>query len=295
MDLGSIQQALKDLAATNVTKTVYTKAYPAISPTRPELSQAGRVVLITGGGSGIGFSIARCFVRASAASIIILGRRQSVLETAASLLEAEAKAAGTKTKIAARSCDLVKNEDIEAFWNDLTAQNITVDILVHSAAKFTEPKPMLELGADEIWSQTEANAKTPLYLTEKFCAQKTDKQRVSILLHPMLLCFLKNIGQTQAHRSQFIVNLTSGVIHSFGHPAVAQRPGYVFSKAAGALYFQLLAQETPHEKIQIVNMHPGLVYNDTWKKMGVPEEWFEDGEKAISLSLPSRAKLIFMM
>ena len=181
-----MQQVLKAVAATNVTTTVHRKAYPAVSPTRSELSQAGRVVLITGGGTGVGFSIAKSFVRASADTVIIIGRRQSVLETAASRLEAEAKATGTNTKITTRACDLVKQEDIEALWNDLAAQNIMVDVLLGNAAKFTEPKPLLELGADEVWSQIEANAKAPLYFTEKFCAQKSDKQRVSC---PFVRCF----------------------------------------------------------------------------------------------------------
>ena len=179
MDLASMQQVLKEMAATNVTKTVHQKAYPAVSSTRPELNQAGRVVLITGGGTGVGFSIAQSFVRASADTVIIIGRRQSVLETAASRLEAEAKAAGTKTKITTRACDLVKQEDIEALWNDFADQNMIVDVLVNNAAKFTETKPLLEIGADEVWSQIEANVKAPLYFTEKFCAQKSDKQRVS--------------------------------------------------------------------------------------------------------------------
>ena len=43
------------------TKTFHSKSYPAISPTRPELSTAGKVVLITGGGSGIGPSITNAF------------------------------------------------------------------------------------------------------------------------------------------------------------------------------------------------------------------------------------------
>ena len=186
MDLASMQQTLKAIVVTNVTKTVHHKAYPAVSPARPELSQAGRVVLITGGGTGVGFSIAQSFVRASADTVIILGRRPSVLEAAASRLEAEAKATRTNTKITTRACDLVKQEDIEALWNDLAAQNIMVDVLVHSAAKFTEPKPLLELGADEVWSQIEANGKAPLYFTEKFCAQKTDKQRV---IAPFVRCY----------------------------------------------------------------------------------------------------------
>ena len=69
------------------------------------------------------------------------------------------------------------------------------------------------------------------------------------------------------------------MIHAFGQPAVAQRPAYTLSKAAAATYFQLLAQETPKEKIQIVTMHPGLVYNDYWKSFGLPAGYFEDRER----------------
>lgn len=77
---------------------------------------------------------------------------------------------------------------------------------------------------------------------------------------------------------QFIVNITSAVIHTFDHPLVVARPAYIFSKMAGATYYQLLALETPQEKIRIVTVHPGLIYNDSWKTMGLPEEWFEDSK-----------------
>ena len=185
-----MQGILKEIATTNVTKTVHTKAYESISPTRPELSQTGKVILITGGGTGVGLSIAQSFVHASADTIIILGRRQAVLEAATSQLEALTKTTGTSTKILSHTCDLVKQSDVEAFWKALAAQNIVVDVLVHSAAKFTEPKPLLELGADEVWSQIEANAKAPLYFTEKFCKQendKLDKQKVCTSIQRLTL------------------------------------------------------------------------------------------------------------
>ena len=53
-----------------------------------------------------------------------------------------------------------------------------MDVFVNNAAKFTEPKPLLELGSDEIWSQIEVNVQAPLYFTEKFCAQSSQKQKV---------------------------------------------------------------------------------------------------------------------
>lgn len=81
-----IRQIFEDLARTNVTKTIRKDVYPAISPSRPELSQAGKVVLFTGGGTGLGFNVAKSVVQASADTVIIIGRRLEKLETAASTL-----------------------------------------------------------------------------------------------------------------------------------------------------------------------------------------------------------------
>jgi NAD(P)-dependent dehydrogenase (short-subunit alcohol dehydrogenase family) len=52
-------------------------------------SLQGRVALITGGGTGIGFDIAKCFL-ASGATVIITGRRVDVLKEAIANLGAGA-------------------------------------------------------------------------------------------------------------------------------------------------------------------------------------------------------------
>jgi NAD(P)-dependent dehydrogenase (short-subunit alcohol dehydrogenase family) len=187
MDPEAIDQMFKSLLHTEVTKTVHRDIHPAISPLRPELSQAGRVVLITGGGTGVGYSIARAFVRASADTVIIIGRRADVLATSAARLEEEAKATGTKTKVIARTCDVVNLAEVETFWQELATKGITVDVYIANAAKFTEPRPILELGADEAWSQMEVNVKSPLYFVDKFYAQPGGKQKVNLLsFHPIL-------------------------------------------------------------------------------------------------------------
>lgn len=186
MDQAYLEQALGLLATTNVTKSTYRKAYPAISPLKPELSQAGKVILIPGGGTSIGLAIARAFVQASAATVIIIGRRGDVLATAASELEAEAKTAaaassssGAPTKIVHRVVDLVDLAQVDKFWKDLAAENVVVDVWVANAAKFSEAKPMLTLGAAEIWSQLEVNAKAPLYFADRFYAQPGEARKVS--------------------------------------------------------------------------------------------------------------------
>ena len=171
-------EALAEVRQTDVTRTIHQEPYPAIFPERHELSQAGRAVLITGGGGGVGFAIAKAFVRASATTIIIVGRRAEVLEKARSQLDILAKETGNSTKIITRTCDVTDPVDVDAFWKSLADQGIILDVYVANAAKFTEFKPLLELGTEEVWSQVETNVKSPLYLTEKFVAQAADRQKV---------------------------------------------------------------------------------------------------------------------
>ncbi|EXJ92365.1 hypothetical protein A1O3_00915 [Capronia epimyces CBS 606.96] len=251
--LAEIAEMLAGMSRTDLTTTVRREPYPAISPSRPELSQAGRVVLVTGGGTGVGFAIARAFVRASAKTIIILGRRAQVLADAASRLEEEAKTVGSGTKIVTYPCDVVNTAEVDAVWKEIAAQGITVDVYVANVAKTTEPKPMLELGTDEVWSQVETNVKAPLYLAEKFYAQPGESRK-------------------------FIINVSTASIHSTTHPGVAERPAYTLSKLSGTLLFQLLAQDAPREKVQVVSFHPGLIWNDGWKSLGLSPDLFDSDE-----------------
>lgn len=190
MDPEFIEKMLRPLAYTNVTKTVHRQVYPAILPSKPEFSQAGKVILIPGGGTGVGLSIARAFVQASAATVIIIGRRGDILATAASQLEAEAKTADSPTKIVHRVVDIVDLAQVDKFWKDLAAENIVVDVWVANAAKGSDPKSLLALGADEVWSQVEVNAKSALYFAERFYAQPGDERKVTMVFPIQLLTTL---------------------------------------------------------------------------------------------------------
>lgn len=152
--------------------------YAAISPSRPELSQAGKTVVVTGGNSGIGFAIARGFIQASAKHVIILGRRQDVVKSAAEKLSKEAESFGSSTVVEGKVCDIASLESTETFWKDLQSNGIYVDVLVLNAAASGNTAPILTSGLRSVWEDYEANVRSTLDFTERFYKQ-TGKQGAS--------------------------------------------------------------------------------------------------------------------
>lgn len=158
-------------------KTIHKKGYPAIDPSRPELSQAGRTILITGASSGIGFAIARGFAQAGAAHVIITGRRGDVVDEAVAKLRAEYPGAATQfTGRAAEVSDPVATENL---WKGLQDDGIAVDVLALNAASF-EPRPILDQGADKVWDQFRVNVRGPLDYAERFYKQRAPEGHVKV-------------------------------------------------------------------------------------------------------------------
>ncbi|KAF0692719.1 Aste57867_16230 [Aphanomyces stellatus] len=88
---------------------------------------AGRVAIITGGGSGIGYEIARQ-LGLHGAKVLIMGRREAVLEKAVASLRAEGIAA------ISASGDVRKPEDAEAAVALAVKTYGTLNVLVNGAA-----------------------------------------------------------------------------------------------------------------------------------------------------------------
>ncbi|KAF9020656.1 NAD(P)-binding protein [Hymenopellis radicata] len=87
---------------------------------------AGRVALITGGGTGIGFAIARAFA-AGGAKVYITGRRLEVLQKAA------ASVSGVTGSLVALQLDAVNEDSVKAAAAAVEAQDGKLDILVNNA------------------------------------------------------------------------------------------------------------------------------------------------------------------
>lgn len=235
-------------------KTFHTKPYPAISPLREGLSQAGRTVLITGGGSGIGFEIAKSFIKASAARVIIIGRRKDVLSNAVSELVAEAKALSSPTKAVGHAVDAADPHATETLWKNLKADGIHIDVLVLNAAVIGVGKPILEVDIDEEWKTYEINVKSLLDYTQRFYKQGGDKKK-------------------------YLVNVSTSAVHNWWTDAHIY-PTYGLTKNAGTLLLQQIAKDIDSDTLQIVNYHPGAILTEAAKNAGYTEadlDW-DDGE-----------------
>jgi NAD(P)-dependent dehydrogenase (short-subunit alcohol dehydrogenase family) len=88
---------------------------------------AGKRILITGGGTGLGKSMGRRFLELGA-ELAICGRRGEVLEATA-----EEHRAATGGKVTTRVCDVRDAEAVEAMVETLAAER-TLDALVNNAA-----------------------------------------------------------------------------------------------------------------------------------------------------------------
>ncbi|KAL5601533.1 hypothetical protein FOBRF1_009066 [Fusarium oxysporum] len=231
------------LTAPPLVPTTHKTPYPSLSPTRPELSQSGKTVLITGGSAGIGFAIARAYAAASASRIILTGRRNDVLQQAASKLTGEFPNLTTIPCL----CDIADTKESVKLWSGLNNDGISVDVLVLNAAKFgQQQQPLLEADLDYAWSLYETNVKSLL----NFCQQLYKQQKVD--------------GERKA-----IIYVSTAAIHC---PAIAAAvPDYSLSKTSGHLLIQSIAENVDREKLQIVTFHPGQILSDTARAAGLDE------------------------
>jgi NAD(P)-dependent dehydrogenase (short-subunit alcohol dehydrogenase family) len=142
--------------------------------TQPDLSVfslAGRVALITGGGTGIGLEIARCMVLAGA-TVIITGRRESVLQDSATDLGVGAHFLVNDVTDLSATDALV--EQVEATYGPL-------DILVNNAG-INMKKPALEVTDEDFSRIIHTNLNAVFALTRAAAKRMVARRSGTILM-----------------------------------------------------------------------------------------------------------------
>lgn len=153
----------------------------ATDPHLPELSQKGKTVLVLGGSTGIGHSIARNFCEAKASKVIIVARRADVLDNTVAKLSSSYP----DTKVIAKVADALSMSDAKAMWDGFENPEAPepIDVLVVNAITACEMGPIFsrENGTESLWKYLEINVRMPVYNVERLSKQSQHKgQKVRI-------------------------------------------------------------------------------------------------------------------
>ncbi|KAL7958507.1 hypothetical protein V8C34DRAFT_304727 [Trichoderma compactum] len=141
------------------TKTWHDDKYPAIDPTRPELTLAGKTAVITGGGSGIGGAIAQSFAKAGISRLALLGRRLEVLQDNKSRIAA----INPQTEVLLIQGDIVNGDQVQKAFETVKSTFGEPHILVNNAAYFDGPVSALKDDVDTWYQAFEINVKGSLH------------------------------------------------------------------------------------------------------------------------------------
>lgn len=150
-------------------KTYHDEPYPAISPLRPELSQKGQTVLVTGGAQGIGFSLSKAFAQAGAATIIIVSRSPQTIESGIKKIKQEVP--GYTGNLVAKTCDVGDPASTKQLWESLNKEGLLVDVLVLNAAASGTMGPLVDTDLDVIWREFNLNVRGNIDFVQRFVAQ----------------------------------------------------------------------------------------------------------------------------
>ncbi|KAL5405964.1 hypothetical protein PMIN06_010972 [Paraphaeosphaeria minitans] len=211
--------------------TFHTTSYPSIDPSRSESSTAGKVVLITGGGSGIGPRIAHAFATSGCRKIAIVGRTVASPEK----IKQEVEAAHAGVTVHTSTADIGDESAVNRAFESISKALGKIDIVISNTGYLPDTKPIAEADVEEWFKGMIINVKGTLNLAKAFLNYATEKL-------------------TSVH-------VSTGGCHIEPMPA---NSAYTVSKLAAARLMEYFAFENP--QVRVHSIHPGVVKTDMHKK-----------------------------
>lgn len=183
----------------------------------------GKVVLVTGGGSGIGQATARAFAR-EGATVAVAGRNLENLTQTVNQITADGGRASAIT------ADVTKHDDAAAMVGTVVAQHGTLEIAFNNAGIFGTPGPVADLDEDA-WHTMLATNLTGVWQSMKH-----------------------EIAHMRHHGGGAIVNTASNI---GAHQRIPGLGGYTVSKAAVSHLTRAAAKDYIADGIRINAISPG--------------------------------------
>jgi NAD(P)-dependent dehydrogenase (short-subunit alcohol dehydrogenase family) len=219
------------------TSSVYRDVYQAVDPKRPELSQKGKVVIVTGASRGVGVGIAEAVAKAGAKAIIITARKPDTLADT----EATIRRANPSTEVLRVALEITDESSVAEAFKTIAQNYPTLDVLINNAGiYFSAGQFLSSADTSKWWGDVDVNVRGTMLVTRAFLSLLKSDQKATV------------------------INLTSGA----GLLTVPGSSGYSFSKLLGIAFTSYLAAENPN--VQTVAVHPGIVATD----MGLSSDMF---------------------
>ncbi|PVH81074.1 NAD(P)-binding protein [Cadophora sp. DSE1049] len=216
--------------------------YPRLNPSHLRSEFTGKTVLITGGGYGIGATIAQSFAEANVSSIILVGRTESKLQATA-----ESLSIFPNTKVTYHKVDITSKTNVEALFGSL---DTSPDVLVNNAGVIADPVNFVDADLDEFWDVFKTNVYGTALFTQSFLRhRKAQQQQLPTPLPPAVILTLNTIGALSIR--------------------VPNHAPYASSKAALARFSEILGCDIPETTARFISIHPGTVKTDMNIKSGL--------------------------
>nr|OQO30669.1 hypothetical protein B0A51_01944 [Rachicladosporium sp. CCFEE 5018] len=236
-------------------KTYHKATYPRLAPEKSGFKGEGKTVLVTAGATGIGYSIAESFAKAGIAHLVIIQRRQEVLDEAKAKLGKEFP----KLKITTYAASVTDYPKVSAILKEVGQ----IDVLIPNAAATHPMVPTKDLSTADLDNVFATNVTSPHYMISEF---------------------LKS-----PHTGPKTVIYVSSAAAQF---AMATNSIYGASKAAANALITQFARDAAESDVVVQTYHPGAIATPLSKAAGIPDGMleFEDvrlpGDFAVWLASP---------
>lgn len=211
--------------------TYHASLYETLNPTRPEVSQHDKNVVITGAGSGTGQAVALSFAKADTCNLALLGRRLEALKETKNLIESTK----SNTKLHIFSADISSLPSLEsAFQSFVTTIGGPIHTPVANAGHHPGFGSLVDLPTDVFANVLHTNAIGTLNTIRAFMPHTP------------------TTTDAGGYRAR-IIHTTSAATQM----EMPSNNAYAISKFTATKLVQAFAAENPD--IWVANFHPGMI------------------------------------